>query len=116
MRGVPLGSHPFYYFIFICSFIMYNKYYQIKSCYERENKETKKKEVVLIWNEIKWKGLLSSFSNFFTLSPEDFTKKFWTHVKPDEYNKWLERKNLEVWCETMFEVHWIIDDLPEKLK
>jgi len=95
---------------------MFNKYYQIKSCYERENKETKRKEVVLVWNEIKGKWLLSSFSNYFILTPDDFMKKFWSKVKNDEYNKGLERVNFEVWVEYAFEVHGVVDKLPDNLK
>lgn len=93
---------------------MFNKYYQIKSCYERENKDTKKKEVVLVWQEIKWKGLLSSYSNYFILTPEEFIKKFWSKIKNDEYNKWLERLYYEVWVDYSFDVHWVVDKLPEK--
>lgn len=93
---------------------MFNRYYQIKSCYERENKDTKKKEVVLVWQEIKWKGLLSSYSNYFILTPEEFIKKFWSKIKNDEYNKWLERFYFEVWVDYSFDVHWVVDKLPEK--
>ena len=93
---------------------MFNKYYQVKSCYERENKDTKKKEVVIVWQEIKWKWLLSSYSNYFILTPEEFIKKFWSKIKNDEFNKWLERSYFEVWVEYAFDVHGVVDKVPEK--
>lgn len=93
---------------------MFNKYYQVKSCYERENKETKKKEIVVIWQEIKWKWLLSSYSNYFVLTPEEFIKRFWSKAKNDEFNKGLERQYFEVWVDYSFDVHWLVDKLPEK--
>lgn len=93
---------------------MFNKYYQVKSCYERENKDTKKKEVVVVWQEFKWKGLLSSYTNYFVLTPEDFIKKFWSKIKNDEYNKGLERVPFEVGVDYSFDVHWVVDKLPEK--
>lgn len=94
---------------------MFNKYYQIKSCYERENKDSKQNEVVIIANEVKWKWLLSSYNNYFIFTPEEFVKKFWTKIKNDVYNKWLERLNIEVWCEIINDVHWVIDNLPAEL-
>lgn len=95
---------------------MYNKYYQIKSCYERENKETKQNEVVVIANELKGKWLLSIYSNYFIFTPEEFVKKFWSKIKNDQYNKWLERLNIEVWVEYSLDVHWVCDNLPENLR
>ena len=41
---------------------MFNKYYEIKSVYERENKETKENEVVVICNEIECKKLQFTFT------------------------------------------------------
>lgn len=106
-----------YRIIFIFTIIkMFNKYYQISSCYERENKETKENEVVIICNELKWKWVISSFRNYFTFTPEDFAKKFWHVVKKDQRNFWLERQSLEVGCEYLYDVHWITKDLPESLK
>ena len=95
---------------------MFNKYYQVKSCYERENKDTKKKEFVVVWQEIKWKWLLASYSNYFTLTPEEFIKKFWSKAKDDLYNKGLERVRFEVWCDYLYEIHGVVDKLPEKFE
>ena len=95
---------------------MFNKYYQVKSCYERENKDTKKKEVVVVWQEIKGKGLLSSYSNYFILTPDEFIKKFGSKSQDDEFNKGLERENFEVWVNYSFEVHGLVDRLPDDLK
>lgn len=95
---------------------MFKKYYQIKSCYERENKESKENEVVIIANEVKWKGLLSSFSNYFVFTPEEFVKKFWSSIKNDQYNKWLERLNVLVNCEIINDVQGVVENLPDDLK
>lgn len=94
---------------------MYNRYFQIKSCYERTNKETNKKEIVLVWNQIKWKGLISQYSKYLVMTPEDFNKKFAWKIKDWEYNKGLERLPIEVWVEEIYDVHWVCDRLPTEL-
>ena len=93
---------------------MFNKYYSISACYERQNEETKKDEFVIVCNEIKGKGLLSSYTNYFKIPKEDFLRKFQNDYKKDVYNKWLERKILEVWVEFSHDVHGIVASVPEK--
>lgn len=95
---------------------MFNKYYEIKSVYERENKETKENEVVVICNEIKWKWIVTSYTQFFVFTPIEFASKFWSEVKKDQRNFWLERLPLEVWVKYEYEVHWINRNLPDNLK
>lgn len=95
---------------------MFNKYYEIKSVYERENKETKENEVVVICNEIKWKWIVTSYTQFFVFTPMEFASKFWSEVKKDQRNFWLERLPLEVWVKYEYEVHWINRNLPDNLK
>lgn len=95
---------------------MFNKYYEIKSVYERENKETKENEVVVICNEIKWKWIVTSYTQFFVFTPMEFASKFWSEVKKDQRNFGLERLPLEVWVKYEYEVHWINRNLPDNLK
>lgn len=94
---------------------MYNRYFQISSCYKRENKDLKKQEIVIVWNQIKWKGLISQYKKYLVMSPEDFNKKFAWKIKEWEYNLGLTNSNIEVWVEEMYDVHWIIDKLPTEL-
>lgn len=91
----------------------YYKYYSIQSCYERQSKETWENEVVLIVNEWKWKGILSSYTQWLTFTPEVFVKKFWSQIKNDEYNKWLSRKNLRCEIEIVKKNEEIVSDLPD---
>lgn len=93
---------------------MYSKYYSIKSCYERENKETKQNEVVVIASEIKGKWLISTYSRYFVMTPEEFVAKFKSKIKNDAYNKWLERVNFEWECEEICNIKWVCENLPEK--
>ena len=95
---------------------MFNKYYEIRGCYERENNDSKAKEVVIICNEIKWKGILSSYTNYFTLSPEDFIRKFGSSIVKDDKNFGLVRKTLEVGVDYIHDLHGITNTLPESLK
>lgn len=92
------------------------KYYQVESCYERENKETKENEVCLVVHEWKGKGILSSYPIWIIYSPEEFVKKYGSIIKNDEYNKWLSRKNLRCEVEFMRKNECIIDSLPDDMK
>ena len=95
---------------------MFNKYFEIKSCYLRENKDSWDDEYVVVCNEIKWKWVVASYTRFFTFNQEEFLKKFWSVLKEDARNYGLERLPLEVWCDYTFEVHWINKNLPDYLK
>lgn len=97
---------------------MFKKYFEIKSVYERENKETKEQEVVIIANELRWKGIISSYTNYFVLTPTTFVEKFKNEIDKDKRNFGLERKNLEVDCEYSYTPNVIVssDNLPESLK
>lgn len=95
---------------------MFNKYFEIKSCYLRENKESGDDEYVVVCNEIRGKGVVSSYTRFFTFTEEEFIKKFWSEIKKDSRNYGLERLPLEVGCDYTFEVHGINKNLPDTLK
>ena len=97
---------------------MFTKYFEITSAYERENKETKDKEVVIIWNELRWKGVISSFSRFFVFTPEEFVSKFRSYIKENERNFWLTRLKLAVDTDYIYSPKDIVSDnnLPENLK
>lgn len=97
---------------------MFTKYFEITSCYERENKETKDKEIVIIGNELRWKWVISSFSRFFVLTPEKFVEKFRNHIKENERNLWLTRLKLAVDTDYIYDPNKIVSDneLPDTLK
>lgn len=97
---------------------MLNKYFEIRSCYERENKETKEKEVVVIANELRWKGAISSYTQFFVFEPEKFVEMFRGDIRKDERNFWLERKVLNCDLEYLYHPKCIVskDNIPENLK
>lgn len=95
---------------------VYYKYYKINSCYERENKETKDPEVVVVWNEIKTKWTMSQYPKWFVYSPEDFVAKFWSKIKKDEYNKWLTGLILRGEVDFQIKNEEITEDLPDDLK
>ena len=94
----------------------YYKYYKIQSCYTRNNKESGEEEVVVIWNEYKWKSIISSYPQWFVYTPQDFVEKFWSHIKKDEYNKGL------TWLIMRSEINFshdnecIVKELPDDLK
>lgn len=92
------------------------KYYVIKSCFERINNDTQQNEVMIIANELKWKNLLSSFNQYFFLTPEDFVAKFWSLIKNDEFNKWLTGVNLEVEIEIHRNLLGVANNIPDDLK
>lgn len=94
----------------------YYKYYQIQSCYERQSKETWENEVVLIVNEWKGKWILSSYSTWLTYSPAEFVEKFKDHIKNDEYNKGLTRKNIRCEIDYVRKNEQLVNDLPDDLK
>ena len=93
----------------------YYKYYKLNSCFKRENKETKEEEIVVIGNEIRGKGLISSYPKWFTFDPEEFVNIFWSKIKKDEYNMWLNGVNFR--GEVDFNVSNIesVDTLPDDL-
>lgn len=95
---------------------MFNKYFEIKSCYLRENKNNGEDEYVIVCNEIRWKWVVASYTRFFTFTEEEFVEKFRNKIKKDARNYWLERLPLEVGCDYTFQVHWITENLPENLK
>lgn len=97
---------------------MLNKYFEIRSCYERENKDTQEKEVVIIANELRWKGAISSYSQYFVFTPEKFVEMFRGEINKEARNFGLERKILHSDMDYVYYPKSIVskDSLPENLK
>ena len=92
------------------------KYYQIESCYERQNKESGENEVCVVAHEWKGKWILSSYPVWLIYSPEKFVEKFWKKIDNEAFNKWLSRLNLRCEVEFVRKNECIIDSLPDDMK